>query len=38
MTKDVKETKEGLAEKEPRDKSESTGSCGCGCIPPVETK
>lgn len=24
--------------KEPREKDKSGGSCGCGCIPPIETK
>ena len=40
MTNDGKETQSQVKPevKEPRDKSEKTDSCGCGCVPPLETK
>jgi hypothetical protein len=40
MTTDVKETQtqEKPEEKKPRDISDANGSCGCGCVPPIETK
>lgn len=38
MTNDDKGTREVSGEKEPRDKSGKEGSCGCGCMPPIETK
>jgi hypothetical protein len=38
MTKDGKETLGKPEEKEPRDKSDKKDSCGCGCVPPIETK
>lgn len=37
MAKDSKEPKEQLEEKKTEVKS-GTGSCGCGCIPPMKTK
>jgi hypothetical protein len=39
MTKDVKkETKEQPEGKKTEIKSETKGSCGCGCLPPMKTK
>jgi len=37
---DVKETQihEKPEENEPRDKNDASGSCGCGCVPPIEAK
>lgn len=38
MTNGDKEIREGSDGKELQDKSGKEGSCGCGCMPPIETK
>lgn len=38
MTNDEKGIQGESVEKEPQDKSGKEGSCGCGCMPPIETK
>ena len=35
---DAKETNKGHEEKEPQEKGELKGSCGCGCVPLIEAK